>query len=208
MTTDATRLPPTLNDLSGRIIALPDLAAATLVLIDLQNEYLAGPLALDGAEAAVAAAARLLAAVREKGGRVVHVAHAGRAGSLFDRAAERGAFAAAVTPRPGEAVVEKRLVSAFQGTDLAEHLPEPEPEPGAATLIVAGFMTHNCVSSTVREAGDRGHTIVVATDACATRALPGPGGVVVSAAALGAAELAGLGDRFARLASVAEIVGA
>lgn len=204
MTTDATRLPPTLNDLSGRIIALPDLAAATLVLIDLQNEYLAGPLALDGAEAAVAAAARLLAAVREKGGRVVHVAHAGRAGGLFDRAAERGAFAAAVTPRPGEAVVEKRLVSAFQGTDLAEHL----PAPGAATLIVAGFMTHNCVSSTVREAGDRGHTIVVATDACATRALPGPGGVVVSAAALGAAELAGLGDRFARLASVAEIVGA
>jgi hypothetical protein len=53
-------LPPTLLDLAGRTIALPDLAAATLVMIDFQNEYLAGPLVLDGADAAVAAAARLL----------------------------------------------------------------------------------------------------------------------------------------------------
>lgn len=204
MTATPAALPPTLLDLAGRTIALPDLASATLVLIDLQNEYLAGPLVLDGAEAATAAAARLLAAVRTAGGRVVHVAHAGRPGSLFDRAAERGAFAAAVAPRPGEPVVEKRAVSAFHGTDLADHL----PAPGAATLIVAGFMTHNCVSSTVRVAGDLGHAIVVATDACATRALPGPGGTVVDAATLNAASLSGLADRFARLATVAEIVGA
>ena len=200
----ASPLPQTLLALAGRTIPLPDLATSTLVSIDLQNEYLAGPLVLDGAEAAVAAAARLLASVRAAGGRVVHVAHAGRPGGFFDRTAARGAFADEVAPRAGEAVVEKRAISAFHGTDLATHL----PEPGAATLIVAGFMTHNCVSSTVRTAGDLGHTIVVAHDACATRALPGPDGVVVDAATLGRAALAGIADRFCRLASVEEIVTA
>lgn len=89
----ASPLPQTLLALAGRTIPLPDLATSTLVSIDLQNEYLAGPLVLDGAEAAVAAAARLLAAVRAAGGRVVHVAHAGRPGGFFDRTAARGAFA-------------------------------------------------------------------------------------------------------------------
>ncbi|MDK9697631.1 MAG: isochorismatase family protein [Siculibacillus sp.] len=196
-------LPPTLLDLAGRTIPLPDPGAATLVLIDLQNEYLAGPLRLDGAEAAAAAAARLLAAVRARRGRVVHVAHAGRAGGLFDRMAERGAFVDAATPITGEAVVEKRAISAFHGTNLAAHL----PEPGTATLIVAGFMTHNCVSSTVRVAGDLGHTLVVAHDACATRSLPAPGGGVIDAATQHRAAIAGITDRFARAASVAEILG-
>lgn len=196
--------PPTLLDLAGRTIALPTLADATLVLIDLQTEYVEGPLALPGAAAALDAAARLLAAVRAEGGRVVHVAHAGRPGGLFDRQARGGAFVAAAAPIDGEAVVEKRAVSAFVGTDLADRL----PAPGTATLIVAGFMTHNCVSSTVRTAGDLGHTIVVAHDACATRALPGPEGIVVAAEALQAAALAGLADRFARLASVEAIVAA
>jgi nicotinamidase-related amidase len=197
-------LPPTLLDLAGRAIALPRLADAVLVLIDLQNEYRAGPLALPGVDAAVAAAAALLSGVRAAGGRVVHVAHAGRPGGAFDRAQGRGAFVEAVTPRAGEAVVEKGAVSAFHRTDLAAHL----PAPGEATLIVVGLMTHNCVSSTVRVAGDLGHTVVVAHDACATRALPGPGGGVVDAEILNRAALAGLGDRFARLASVAEILAA
>lgn len=199
-----TPLPPTLNDLSGRIIPLPRLAEATLVLVDFQTEYTAGPLELDGWAPAIERAAVLLDAVRAAGGRVVHVAHAGRPGGPFDRSAARGAIVAALAPAPGEAVVEKRLVSAFAGTDLAARL----PAPGTSTLIVAGFMTHNCVSSLARDAGDAGHTVVVACDAAATRALPGPNGTVIAAAALHAASLAGLGDRFARLADVAEILAA
>lgn len=198
----AAALPPTLLALAGREIAPPRLAEATLVLIDLQYEYLDGPLALTGVGAALERASALLAAVRAAGGRVVHVAHAGRPGGPFDRAVRRGAIVAAVAPRPGEPVVEKRAVSAFLDTDLATRL----PEPGAAPLIVAGFMTHNCVSSFVRDAGDGGHAITVAHDACATRPLPGPAGIVIDAADLHAASLAGLADRFARLASVAEIL--
>ena len=110
----------------------------------------------------------------------------------------------ALAPIAGEPVVEKRVVSGFVGTDLAARLGDLAARP----LIVAGFMTHNCVSSTVREAGDRGHVVVVAHDACATRDLPGPDGTVVAAAELHRATLAALGDRFAHLASVAEILAA
>lgn len=203
MTAHAAR-PKTLLDLAGRVIPLPRFAEATLLLIDYQNEYVAGPLALPDAEAAIARAAPLLAAVRTAGGRVVHVAHAGRIGGPFDRDAARGAIVDALAPIAGEAVVEKRVVSGFVGTDLGERLGDLAARP----LIVAGFMTHNCVSSTVREASDRGATIVVAHDACATRPLPGLDGSVLSAEALHHASLVALSDRCARIVSVAELLAA
>jgi len=202
--TTAASLPKTLLDLAGRVIPLPRFADATLLLIDYQNEYVAGPLALPDAEAAIARAVPLLAAVRASGGRVVHVAHAGRAGGPFDRDAPRGAIVEALAPIAGEAVVEKRVVSGFVGTDLAGRLGDLAARP----LIVAGFMTHNCVSSTVREASDNGATVLVAADACATRPLPGIDGGVVSARDLHAAALVALSDRCARIVTVADLLAA
>lgn len=195
-------LPTTLLALAGATPPIPTLAEATLILIDLQAEYRVGPLALDGVEPAIGRAATLVAAVRAAGGRVVHVAHAGRPGGAFDRAAPRGAIVAEVAPVAGEAVVEKRRVSAFVETDLLAHL----PAPGTAPLIVAGFMIHNCVSSTVREAADRGWAVTVVADACATRALPGPDGGVVAAADLQRAGLAALSDRCARIVALADLL--
>ena len=200
----STSLPKTLNALAGRVIALPRLGEATLLLIDYQNEYVSGALPLPDAEAVIARVAPLVAAVRAAGGRVVHVAHAGGAGGPFDRAAERGAIVARLAPIDGEPVIEKRLVSGFVGTALADVLGDPAASP----LIVAGFMTHNCVSSTVREAGDRGFAVILAHDACATRALPDAVGGVVSAEELHRASIAAVSDRFARPASVAEILAA
>lgn len=197
-----TSRPPTLNDLAGRVTPLPALAGATLLLIDYQNEYRTGPLALPDADAAIARVAPLLRAVREAGGRVVHVVHAGRRGGAFDRSAARGDVVAPLAPIHDELVVEKLLVSAFAGTRLSDILGDPAGSP----LIVAGFMTHNCVSSTVREAGDRGFVVILAHDACATRALPDVIGGVVSAEDLHRASIAALGDRVARSASVAEIL--
>ncbi|WP_160121306.1 cysteine hydrolase family protein [Rhodovarius lipocyclicus] len=190
----------TLFELAGRIPTPPPLAEASLILIDYQNEYLEGPLALTGAAQAVERAKTLLAAARAAGARIVHVAHKGGPGGPFDRAAHRGAFIAGLEPAPGEAVVEKPRPNAFSGTPLAELL---EAEP--AKLIVLGFMTHNCVSSTVRAALDLGHGITVAGDACATRDLPLAGGVV-KAEDLHRAELAALADRHACVVDVAGIV--
>jgi nicotinamidase-related amidase len=109
-------------------------------------------LALSGADAAIANAARLLAAARNVGAKIFHVAHRGRPGGLFDRAAARGGILPALAPLPGEPVIEKELPNAFAGTDLKARL----DAAGHRNIVLAGFMTHMCVSSTARAALDLG----------------------------------------------------
>ncbi|GGE16166.1 isochorismatase [Aureimonas endophytica] len=195
-------MPRTLFQLAGREPRPAALTEATLVLVDYQNEYLIGPLALPGAEAAVERAARLLQAARACGARIVHVAHRGAPGGLFDRAQPRGAIVAPLAPREGEAVVEKTRPNGFSDTDLAARI----GATAGSAIVVAGFMTHNCVSSTVRAALDLGLAITVAGDACATRDLPAPGCGLIGAEALQAAELAALADRHAAIVTVDELL--
>jgi nicotinamidase-related amidase len=192
--------PQTLFQLAGLVPQPPRPGEAVLVLVDYQNEYLDGPLRLAGPEAAVTQAASLLAAARHAGARIVHVAHRGAPGGFFDRAQKRGAIIDALAPRPGEAVVEKSRPNSFSGTDLATRI-------GAAgtPVLLAGFMTHHCVSSTARAALDLGYPLTIAADACATRALPWQDGVV-SAADLHRAELAALADRHAFVVPVAALI--
>ena len=199
-----TDLPLTLLQMAGAPLSPPPLTDAAVLLIDFQNEYVDGALALPGAQDSLAAAGRLLERARSVGAPVIHVAHKGRAGGLFDRDARSGRIADAVEPRAGEAVVEKGLPNAFAGTGLDALL----KDLGRSTIVVAGFMTHMCVSSTVRAALDLGYRAVVVGDATATRSLPAPGGQgVIDAAALQAASLAALGDRFAIVVTAPEDLG-
>ncbi|MGY3451649.1 cysteine hydrolase family protein [Bradyrhizobium sp. USDA 4353] len=188
--------PSTLLQLAGADLSLPSLAQSSLVLIDIQNEYRSGPLALPNVEAAIAQAARLLARARAAGSVVIHVAHRGKEGSLFDRTAPRGAIADAVAPLPGEAIVEKTLPNAFAGTDLQARL----TAAGRKNLVLAGFMTHMCVSSTARAALDLGWRVTVDAESCATRDLPDGKGSTLQAALIHEVALAELSDRFAIIA--------
>ncbi|MBP1887509.1 cysteine hydrolase family protein [Sinorhizobium mexicanum] len=194
-----TTSPFTLFSLAGREPVPPALGEATLILIDYQNEYLSGPLTLVAAEAAVGHAGVLLAAARQAGAKIIHVAHKGAAGGPFDRAAERGAFIDTLKPLPSEAIVEKPRPNAFSGTGLADLV-----GPSGTKVVIAGFMTHNCVSSTARAALDLGYEITIAGDACATRDLPSPAGPV-TARELHIAELAALADRHACVTDVATL---
>jgi nicotinamidase-related amidase len=187
---------PTLLQLAGADLSLPKLGAASLVLIDLQNEYLAGPLALSGADAAIANAARLLAAARNVGAAIFHIAHRGRPGGLFDRGATRGDIVPALAPLPDEPVIEKELPNAFAGTDLKARL----DAAGHRNIVLAGFMTHMCVSSTARAALDLGFRTTIAAAACATRDLPDGRGGIIPAATIHDVALAELSDRFALIA--------
>lgn len=186
----------TLLSLSGADLTPPPLTDAALVIVDMQNEYLSGPLTLPGAAPAVAAGARLLAAARKAGAPVIHIAHKGGAGGPFDRAAPRGQIIDAMAPEGAEKVIEKALPNAFAGTDLDAVL----AATGRKKLIVIGFMTHMCVSSTVRSALDHGYFCTVEASACATRDLPDGMGGTVAAADLHRASLAALSDRFAIIA--------
>lgn len=183
----------TLIELAGGTPAPARLSGAALVLIDIQNEYFDGPLRLEGVEAAAAQAGALLARARALGAPVIHVRHTGRPGGAFDPGARRGEILASVAPAPGETVVEKTLPNSFANTTLDAAL----GALGARPLVVAGFMTHMCVSSTVRAALDRAIPVTLAADATASRALPDPLGGTLAAEAVHRAALAALADRFA-----------
>jgi len=192
----------TLLQMAGANPIPAPLGGSALVLIDIQNEYFDGPLKLAGVEAAAEVAAGLLARARVLGAPVVHVRHRGRAGGAFDPEAPRGQIHASVTPHEGETVVDKGLPNSFAGTTLAEALEALGKRP----LVVAGFMTHMCVSATVRAALDRGLSSTVAMDATATRDLPDPlGGPDLTAAEVHRAALAAIADRFATVVRAADI---
>jgi nicotinamidase-related amidase len=186
--------PKTLLAMAGAPGDAPPLRDCAFVVIDAQREYVDGALPLPGVAAALGHIGALLSRARAAGAPVVHVRHLGRAGGLFDPDASRGAIAEGATPAAGEVVVGKKLPNAFAGTNLHETL----TATGKRNLVVCGFMTHMCVSSTVRAALDLGYRSIVPAAATATRDLPDPvAGTTVPAAALQAASLAALSDRFA-----------
>jgi nicotinamidase-related amidase len=182
----------TLRELTGMPGDPASLTGSALVMIDLQNTYTRGVMALENVEPAIEEAARLLERARAAGSTIVHVQHEAGAGTPYDTNAEIGAIVDAVAPRSGEHRVVKNFPSSFVGTDLEEYL----RGAGVSNLVLAGFMTHMCVNSTARSAFNLGFAPTVVAGATATRALPGPDGVV-EASALQAASLAALSDMFA-----------
>lgn len=182
----------TLRALMGKPVTPTRLSESVLILIDAQNAYRHGSLTLSGIEPALASCARLLARARALGAPVIHIQHDAGPGTPFDPLSESGAFIDVVAPRPGEAVVVKHFPNAFVGTDLEARL----QALGARNLVIAGFMTHNCVNSTARGAYNLGYRFTVPGNATATRALPAIGGGELDAATLQAALLVSLTDVF------------
>ncbi len=186
--------PKTLLALAGAPLTPSPLDKSVLILIDAQREYTDGGLPLSGIDAAVDEAGRLLALVRKAGAPVFHIVHHGKpGGALFNPDGPLSAIVPTLAPIDGETVVVKRLPNAFAGTDLDALI----RATGRTELIVAGFQTHMCVSSTVRAALDLGWRTTVVDAASATRDLPDPQGGVIPADALHRANLAALADRFA-----------
>lgn len=188
----AAEMPPTLFDLAGAKPAPGRLSDSVLVIIDAQREYVDGKLPLAGIGASLRAAAALLARARRAGTPVIHVVHRGK-GGLFDPATPYYEIVPQLRPAAGEPVVEKTLPNAFAATDLAGAI----ERTGRKSLILIGYMTHMCVSTTARAALERGYRSTVVADATATRDLPDGQGGIIPAATLQAASLAALADRFA-----------
>jgi len=87
-----------------------------------------------------------------------------------------------LTPRAGEKVIQKELVSSFAGTDLHEYLSSLGERGKKAVLT--GYMAHVCVSTTARAGADLGYNIVLAGDAIGDRDIPGFSGDEVTSAVL------------------------
>ncbi|HWA47365.1 MAG TPA: cysteine hydrolase family protein [Dongiaceae bacterium] len=192
--------PQTLLQMRNVAIPRATLADAALVIIDAQADYHSGRLPLSGIDQALASIAALLAAARDAGTPVFHVTQLGQAGSLFD--GEGGAILPQAAPAQGEPIVTKRLPNAFAGTELHDLL----RQAGRRNLILAGFMTHMCVSASARAGLDLGYHVTIVADATATRALPAhDGGAAIPASVVHRTALAELADRFAAVTMRAEI---
>jgi len=169
-----------------------DLRSTALVVIDMQRDFVepggfgealgndVSPL-----QAVIAPCKRMLEAARKLGMLVIHTreGHApdladcpptkiargrgairigdpGPMGRLLVRGERGHEIVPELAPRPSEPVVDKPGKGAFCATDLDLIL----HNRGIKSLIVCGVTTEVCVTTTVREANDRGYECVVLSD--------------------------------------------
>ncbi len=186
--------PKSLLQIAGAPLTPSPLDKSALVIIDAQLEYTRGGLPLDGVDSAIVEGSKLLKLARERGVPVFHIVqHAPAGRPLF---AEDGPYAAIVpllAPAAGEVVVRKALPNSFAGTDLDALV----KSTGRTELILAGFMTHMCVSATARAALDLKYRTTIVANATATRDLPDPLGGTIPASIVHRVALSELADRFA-----------
>ena len=168
-----------------------------LLVIDMQRDFLdpRGYAAKAGLnivplQSAIAPVRRLLDAARVAGMMIVHtreghvpdlsdcppyklarsrnagaeIGSPGPLGRLLIRGEPGHDFIDELQPAAGEIVIDKPGYSAFAHTDLDHRLRVRDID----TLLLSGITTEVCVSSTLRDAIDRGYRCITVSDACAS----------------------------------------
>lgn len=149
--------------------------------------------------------ADLLAAWRSTGRPVIHVQHLSLdPDSPLREELPGNAFKLEALPIDGERVFRKHVNSAFIGTDLEAQL----RADGIEALIMAGFTTDQCVSTTARMAANLGFNVTVVEDATATFERRGPDGTHYDAELMHRVELASLHREFATVRSAKDVIAA
>lgn len=184
----------TLRKLLGLSPAPARLSESALIMVDCQNTYREGLMQLVGVEPALAQCAALLARARNLGIPVFHIQHDAGVGTPYDITSHIGQIADKVEPANGEPVIVKNYPNSFLNTDLHDRL----KAVNATNLVIVGFMTHMCISSTARAAFDLGYANnTVVAGATASRSLPLGDGADQPAAQVHASNLAAIADLFA-----------
>lgn len=187
-------MPQTLFEKSGIKLQPATLADSILIIIDAQREYTEGALPLHNIKSATAQLKELLNRARAAGTPVIHVVHHAKPGApLFNPESQLAEVIPELKPVNSEPILIKTMPSSFTKTELNNVL----KGIGRKKLILTGFMTHMCVSTTARAALELGYEITVIADCTATRDLPDGSDGIVSATDLQRATLAELRDRFA-----------
>ena len=175
--------------LKSRLDERVDGARTALILQDLQNDVIidGGAFADSGspdharAQNVVANAAALATAARRHGVMVIHVwmviepgapylaQHAALMQGIRSRnAMVRGSWGAApvdgLAPEPGDLIVEKMSMSAWETSRLESYL----HHGGRDTIINCGAWTNMSVEHTARTGADKGFHMIVPEDACST----------------------------------------
>jgi gluconolactonase len=160
-----------------------------LIIQDMQNDAVSegGAFAASGSpvhareQRVVENLRRLADAARARGVMVIHVWFVVEPGApgitlnaplfrgvLDNNAMVRGSWGAApvdgLEPQPGDLIVEKARMSAFEGTRLETVLRSGDRD----TIVSTGAWTNMSVEHTARTAADKGYHVVVPEDCCST----------------------------------------
>jgi len=137
--------------------AQPEASKTALLIIDIQNFYLAGGASeLVNPVPASLNVQKLLLNFRETKQLVIHVKHGdGKGAEIHSN----------VAPLPDEKVIVKNEVNSFLHTDLLDFL----NKKGIEKLVICGMQTNMCLEGATRAAADFGFECTVIHDACAAK---------------------------------------
>lgn len=170
---------------------------SVLIIIDAQNEYAEGHLKTENVSSTRKAISTLLEKYRAASAPLVHIVHQVPDGApVFTPGTDLAKEFAELEPKSGEKVISKQQPGSFTGTDLEEYL----KSTGIKKLVLVGYMAHVCVSTTARQAAERGYEVVLAEDAIGDRNIPG-----VKAEDLVRVALAELADAFGTVVKAGDI---
>lgn len=197
-------IPSTLLGLAGGQFNEIDWSNCAIVMIDFQNEYVDGAMPLGDAGSKATSNARLLLdKARKEAIPIFHIVHHGQDNDkIFDPLSSKVEIIDTLQPLDDEKTIVKMHPNTFYDTELQALI----TSAGKQQIIFAGFMSHMCVSSSVRAAFDLGFESFVCHDACATRELPSMTGKVITASTVHDSAMAALQDTFAALVATDKLI--
>ncbi|KAF2123499.1 Isochorismatase hydrolase [Dothidotthia symphoricarpi CBS 119687] len=183
------------------ILGMPASTASTsdsaLIIIDAQNEYASGALTVTNAAASGKVIADLLEKYRAANGKIIHVLHKTPEGApIFTPNTALAEEFKELKAKDGEETIWKQFPGSFEQTSLHSTL----ESWGVKKVVLTGYMAHVCVSTTAREAFQKGYEVILVEDGIGDRDIPGVKGDEVTRVAL--AELA---DVFGTVVKSADI---
>jgi len=156
---------------------LREMSMRALVVVDAQNEFSPqGLMPVPGHAEAVAAIERRVEEARAQGWPIAWIRHHNRPGNArrFLPGTWGAEFTPGFGPRPGaetEAEFVKEVFGAFTGTGVGDWLAARE----VSEVLITGFLTHMCVSTTAREALMLDLRVAVDPEATASEPIERPG---------------------------------
>jgi len=135
-----------------------------LIIVDVQNEYVSGnlPIEYPPVQDSLANIGAAMEAAYIAGIPIVVVQHDAPVDSpIFAQGSRGWQLHAVVASRPYDHLINKTMASCFTNTDLDAWL----QQNGIDTLVIAGYMTHNCDVSTILQASHIGYEVEFLHDA-------------------------------------------
>jgi nicotinamidase-related amidase len=135
-----------------------------LVVIDVQNEYIDGKFLIEYPDIGISLpnVGKAMDAAHQLQIPIVMVQHIlPESAPIFARGSHGAEVHPSIASKPYDHLIEKTLPSVFAGTDFGAWLKAHAID----TIVVAGYMTHNCDDSTMRQAMHEGYKVEFLVDA-------------------------------------------